>query len=64
MHFVGFFVVEMLLTLALTFEFQMFFKQGMNVTVVAMAIVFGIFSFGEAAKILFHAEGEEEDDSQ
>ena len=60
-HFVGFFVTQMMLVIALCFEFQMFFKQGIEVTVVAMAIVFGIFSFGEAF-IAFY-KGEEDDDT-
>ena len=64
-HFFGFFVTEACLLAALMLERQMFYKYGMDIAVVAMAVVFGIFSFGEAAKILCHAEEEsEEDDSQ
>ena len=65
-HFAAYFIAQTLITIGMALAFQLYAKEVISVGMVALAVVFAVYSVGEAITVMYPYLGdepqEEEDD--
>ena len=61
-HFAAYFIAQTLITIGMALAFQLYAKEVISVGMVALAVVFGIYSVGEAITVMYPYLGDEEEE--
>lgn len=64
MHFASYFITSCLITIGMMLGFQLYSKVTIEIGMAALAVVFAIYSVGEAVSVMYPYLGDEEEENE